>query len=942
MSIENCLISAMEQGEISDREAAFIKNIYDGYRKKAAGSGTADDDLQAQAKTARRLAEDAVEKKRRTLLQAKAQKTVVADTLAYRTATGKADIGEGTIALLEHYGTAPFQSVEGLRKVIVGQAHAQLSELLQKFERTAFLGKTPNKADMKNIVRELFGESTGDPAAKAMAEAWDQVSDGLRQRFNRAGGAIGKLENWGLPQVHDAKALLRAGKDEWKQAIRNRLDLSRMRHPVTGDEILDFEIDGILDRVWGDIVTNGWASREPSQAPVGRGAIAGQHAEHRFLVFKSADDWLEYQRAFGQGDPFASMMNHINGMARDIAAIERLGPNPQAMLTFLKQRIEKAGQARKTGAKAKVGSSVSAEPSLQAGMTRVYHSGSAGEGATGRWVSTNRTYASDYRSDLPFYYLDLPKDDPRLNNPDYPDQGVDQGFTFNFELNPGEAAKLKEISRGADTEEAVPFAGWQARADSRARGKIAAIDNMWEAYRGNAEVAVDTHMASGFSVTRNWLTASILGSAILSAIPTDPIYQMLARRFVGIPALGTLRDLAGEMRKGGRMESVRAGLILDSAMHTFGTQARYLGTLSGPEWSQVLPDRVLAWQGLTAWTQAGRHAFGKSFQGMLADRTGKSLAELRAAKSGTLEKATGNALERWGFTAEDWDKIRGAALHSRDRATFLRPQEIAAVDERLAERVLEMILQETEYAVPSGTLRGRAFSRFGTRPGTLWGEVVRSAGMFKSFAVTYALLYGSRIWREFGRSRAAGAGYAGAILLTTSIGGAMSLWLKDIAAGRDPRPILGKDGNPMGFAGQAMMQGGGFGIFGDFILGDLNRFGGGIGQAIGGPIADTATDLVNLTVGNAVQLATGDTTNAAEEARKFIAKNTPGRSLWFLRLAYDRWLMDNMRRLTDPKAEKAFRRRGRYVSDLGTDTWWAPGQGLPARPPELDVLRPGS
>lgn len=839
MSIENCLISAMEQGEISDREAAFIKNIYDGYRKKAAGSGTADDDLQAQAKTARRLAEDAVEKKRRTLLQAKAQKTVVADTLAYRTATGKADIGEGTIALLEHYGTAPFQSVEGLRKAIVGQAHAQLTELLQKFERTAFLGKTPNKADMKNIVRELFGESTGDPAAKAMAEAWDQVSDGLRQRFNRAGGAIGKLENWGLPQVHDAKALLRAGKDEWKQAIRNRLDLSRMRHPVTGDEILDFEIDGILDRVWGDIVTNGWASREPSQASVGRGAIAGQHAEHRFLVFKSADDWLEYQRAFGQGDPFASMMNHINGMARDIAAIERLGPNPQAMLTFLKQRIEKAGQARKTG-------------------------------------------------------------------------------------------------------EAVPFAGWQARADSRARGKIAAIDNMWEAYRGNAEVAVDTHMASGLSVTRNWLTASILGSAVLSAIPTDPIYQMLARRFVGIPALNTLRDLAVEMRKGSRMESVRGGLILDSAMHTFGTQARYLGTLSGPEWSQVLPDRVLAWQGLTAWTQAGRHSFGKSFQGMLADRTGKSLAELQAAKSGTLEKATGNALERWGFTAEDWDKIRGAALHNRDGATFLRPQEIAAVDERLAERVLEMILQETEYAVPSGTLRGRAFSRFGTRPGTLWGEVVRSAGMFKSFAVTYALLYGSRIWREFGRSRAAGAGYAGAILLTTSIGGAMSLWLKDIAAGRDPRPILGKDGNPMGFAGQAMMQGGGFGIFGDFILGDINRFGGGIGQAIGGPIADTATDLVNLTVGNAVQLATGDTTNAAEEARKFIAKNTPGRSLWFLRLAYDRWLMDNMRRLTDPKAEKAFRRRGRYVSDLGTDTWWAPGQGLPARPPELDVLRPGS
>ncbi|MEO0915097.1 MAG: hypothetical protein AAFY59_19280, partial [Pseudomonadota bacterium] len=42
---------------------------------------------------------------------------------------------------------------------------------------------------------------------------------------------------------------------------------------------------------------------------------------------------------------------------------------------------------------------------------------------------------------------------------------------------------------------------------------------------------------------------------------------------------------------------------------------------------------------------------------------------------------------------------------------------------------------------------------------------------------------------------------------------------------------------------------------------------------------------------------------------KFIQKNTPGRSLWFLRLGYDRVLMDNLRRVTDPKADKAFNRR---------------------------------
>lgn len=96
----------------------------------------------------------------------------------------------------------------------------------------------------------------------------------------------------------------------------------------------------------------------------------------------------------------------------------------------------------------------SIEPPVPAGHVRVYHSGSVGEGETGRWVSTNREYASNYRADLPLFYLDIPNTDPRVNNADIPEQGVRQGFTFNFETLPEEAAQLKEISRSL-TEEGV-------------------------------------------------------------------------------------------------------------------------------------------------------------------------------------------------------------------------------------------------------------------------------------------------------------------------------------------------------------------------------------------------------------------------------------------------------------------------------------------------------
>jgi hypothetical protein len=87
------------------------------------------------------------------------------------------------------------------------------------------------------------------------------------------------------------------------------------------------------------------------------------------------------------------------------------------------------------------------------GFVRVYHSGSKGEGDSGRWVSTNKQYAADYRKDLPLFYTDIPANDPRVNNLDYPEQGLKQGFTFNFELTPEEATRLQEIPRPETVEE---------------------------------------------------------------------------------------------------------------------------------------------------------------------------------------------------------------------------------------------------------------------------------------------------------------------------------------------------------------------------------------------------------------------------------------------------------------------------------------------------------
>ena len=127
-----------------------------------------------------------------------------------------------------------------------------------------------------------------------------------------------------------------------------------------------------------------------------------------------------------------------------------------------------------------------AAPVIPEGFTRVYHSGVAGEGETGRYVSTDKQYASDYRPDLPLFYTDIPSSDPRVNNPDYADQGIEQGFTFNFELTPEEATTLKPIERTQRQD--APEAGQQGALDTTERDT--AFKALADAQRGAPEAAM--------------------------------------------------------------------------------------------------------------------------------------------------------------------------------------------------------------------------------------------------------------------------------------------------------------------------------------------------------------------------------------------------------------------------------------------------------------------
>lgn len=251
---------------------------------------------------------------------------------------GRPNIYEAAMRLLENYGFSGVSSVAGRAKAIVSMAHGEMADALRTFEKNFYTGLRHQKAVAADVVREMLQEATNNPAAKALAEGFSKQFEMLRERFNAAGGDIGKIEGGYIPQSHDPVAVRKRGFEAWRDDIRGRLAPERMRDPLTNEPMTPERLDQVLRPVYEQIVSDGWASRAPTTAPLNKGAVANQRQDHRFLAFKSADDWLWYEQHYGNGDPIKTIFGHINGMARDIAAVEILGPNPSATIEWLKQK----------------------------------------------------------------------------------------------------------------------------------------------------------------------------------------------------------------------------------------------------------------------------------------------------------------------------------------------------------------------------------------------------------------------------------------------------------------------------------------------------------------------------------------------------------------------------------------------------------------------------
>lgn len=164
------------------------------------------------------------ENKRRVNLQVIATKRNLTDIAKHPDGPGR-----GVLALLvrDIEAKAPYSNVDYGRQSVVAELYGKLAGAMDRY-RTKNLGFTQNTKGIRNMIKELFGESSGDTDAASFSKIWTETAEAARLRYNVAGGNISKRKDWGLPHVHDAKKIAAVSFEEWQEFIVPRLDRNRM------------------------------------------------------------------------------------------------------------------------------------------------------------------------------------------------------------------------------------------------------------------------------------------------------------------------------------------------------------------------------------------------------------------------------------------------------------------------------------------------------------------------------------------------------------------------------------------------------------------------------------------------------------------------------------------------------------------------------------------
>lgn len=383
-----------------------------------------------------------------------------------------------------------------------------------------------------------------------------------------------------------------------------------------------------------------------------------------------------------------------------------------------------------------------------------------------------------------------------------------------------------------------------------------------------------------------------LGGAVISSI-TDIATYGSELSFQGRGFLSGMGDAVAAIGKGrpkGEQKEILSslGVFLDSLAgditRTGSLDESFGGGVS--RWQQ----QFFKWNLLTPWTDTLRSSAALSMSHHLALQAGKSFDQLAPELKHTLEL--------FNVTAKDWDSMRAKGVKTDSTGTaFMVPDNL---DEAQAQQLRQYITDRAETAVLEPDADSRAMMRQGTRGGTVTGELARFIGQFKGFTTSFTRqILGREVYGR-GKDALAQGSIRGLsqLIVASTIMGYAAMSVKDAIKGKtprdptDPKTIL-----------KAFTQGGGAGIYGDFLFGEYNRFGQSPLETLAGPTLGTAADMTRLWA----RMVRGEAD--AGDAMRLALNNAPYMNLFYTRMALDYLILYDMQEAFSPGTLRRMERR---------------------------------
>lgn len=453
------------------------------------------------------------------------------------------------------------------------------------------------------------------------------------------------------------------------------------------------------------------------------------------------------------------------------------------------------------------------------------------------------------------------------------------------------------------------------------------LKNRFAEVSGQTRIPGNAWAARMAANVRAWQSLSKLGGALLSSFTDLPVAAS-EMRYQGKSFLGSLGEMTAGLVRG------RGSLEQKEILSSFGV---YADSMRGEIMRRFSADDSVGGKmsrgmslffklnGLSWWTDANKASAGLMMAHNLAQNKGRAW--------GTMDASFRRTLELYDLDAGKWDLLRsmdtrladGRDYMTTDGIADIPAEKIGAYLESQGRKVSDAAIREQReglerslrtyindrvtYAVLEPDARTRSIMNQGTRPGTVMGDLNRFLTQFKSFPAAYMQ---KTLGRElYGRGYAPttlGEGYRGSkdliaalrngngeklglaqLLLWTTAFGYLSMASKDMVKGREPRPA----DDPKTWIA-AMVQGGGFGIFGDYLFGEASRFGNRPLESLAGPAISTAASTVDLW--NKVR--SGD--DAAASAFTLGLNNTPFLNLFYTRIALNHLFLYSVQEAMNP------------------------------------------